>query len=331
MEPNSLDFSLSDQLEIHFDVPENRISAKTLSHVASGLQEMTDAILSDSLKEGDKAEVYLLIPKKGCYQAVFTVVISAITLATTVLATSFINTLVKRLLGKDLKEIGTKLGDHLIDEIEKDILAQAVITSIHQILATPTSEMEGNIAEDAYEKQCQQLQVGKNHIYEAIMEDESIEMISFDGSTYIQHTDFLDYIGEVNVVEESEPVQVGLYQGKIKILSPVSLREKSKRRWSCVFLSKDENHGEISFEIDDENFKRYVIQYGLTLAADDLANVQMIRNSTDKPQWRLVRVLEYGGKKISNPLSDQELTTLSGAPLYKKEDKQANMLDGFDT
>nr|WP_287410620.1 hypothetical protein [Pseudodesulfovibrio sp.] len=321
----SVDQFPCEYLEIHFDVPQKMLSAKTLSNVANGLQAMADVVFFDSLSGGDAAEVFLIVPKDGCYQAIFTIVCSALP-AGALFFQGFTNQFVKRILGKDLNEVGVLVADKTVDLIDKNNKINKIIEAMTKYLSTETEELEKEVDVEGCEEEFLKLQRGKNDIYESIKDDERVKRISYDGEKYISRNDFGLFYGEVEE-EDGSLVNVGYYQGKIKILSPVSLREKSKRKWSCVFISSEMNVGEVVFGIDDEDFKYLAIKNHMKLATDDIADVQMIHNNHLSPKWRVIKVIEYVGKKISDPLTKEELIALSIEFVKPNRQKQANLLN----
>lgn len=321
----------SDNIEIHFDVPNKMISAKTLSEVASGLQEMTDVIFHERIKEGDKAEVYLLVPKDGCYEAIFKIVFFTLKLGVGVLATAYISTLIKRMTGKGLTEIGNQLANKTMDGLTDAQILQRITTATAAFLSSPMEDcIEEEIQANEYKKEFEKLQLAKSHVYEPIERDDRISRISFDGDRYINRPEFKNYIRDIDNPEDDEIVQIGYYRGKIKIISLVSLREKSTRWWSCVFLSQGRNKNEVSFAMDDDIFKQYAVYNNMKLVADDVADVQMIQDNDLTPQWRLINVIEYGGEKISEPLSPPQVDALSIRPIQQDEQKEVNMLKFFE-
>ncbi|WP_147820175.1 hypothetical protein [Salidesulfovibrio onnuriiensis] len=326
---NPLEARPQEHLEIHFDVPNNMISAKTLSEVANGIQDISDVIFDGVLPEGGRAEIYLCPPKDGCFEADF-VVVAAVTFATFrgIAAPTFINSICKELIGRDIAELFDFLGQQTgigMKEIPA-INYISTLISLYLDQKAPKIPLSPNVE---HKRQRRRLQKGKNRIFIAIEEDETIAKISLDGNRIIDRPTFPEYIYDHSDEDEIE-AEVGFYQGEIKVISPVSIKVTSRRGWTGHLLGDKKNHAERTFEIDDQKFRQYAIVNNLKPAVDDLIEVQMIKDDSAQPQWRVKRVLKFKGITISPPLSGTELAKLSVKPLFEKVETQGNFLSVLD-
>ncbi|QJB55156.1 hypothetical protein [Pseudodesulfovibrio sp. zrk46] len=318
--------SPSDTISFHFDVPNKMISANTLAGIAKGLEQITDTVFEETLEGAKKTEVYLCIPREGCFEAIFQVVVPVITGAFVSIASkSFINTFLKDMIGKDLSELSEFSATKLSDSLKENLLINYACTAISEYLDRPYSELQCRNNEDYLNKRLVVLKA-KNLIYEHMEEDNRIKAVSYKGDDYIDREDFSKYIAPLPD-NDDELCEHSFYHGKIKIISPVSLKEKSRRGWTCFFLSDLQNKTERTFEIDDDRFRNYAITQDIKLAADDIAEVQMIKDNELTPQWRVLRVLKFDGESISPPLTNEELSKLSIKTFFTKKQQQANLLD----
>jgi hypothetical protein len=58
-------------ISFHLKVPENKILAKTLAEIESGLQSLADTIFKELLPDRERPVVLMGVPREGCFEAVF--------------------------------------------------------------------------------------------------------------------------------------------------------------------------------------------------------------------------------------------------------------------
>ena len=311
-------------IEFHFDVPNKMISARTLACIAEGLEDVTNSLFEGNLAKGEQAEVYLCVPKDGCFEAIFKIVAPFVAGAfVSVAGPSLINSFFKGTIGMDLDEIISSTTEKLTDSLRQNLIIDSTCVAIGAFLSKKNKEDLETLHSD-FPKELSRLQRGKNKIYNAMATDERVLAVSYTGDNYIKRSEFSAFIDEN--LEDDELCEQAFYHGRIKIISPVSLKEKSRRGWTCHFLAQKNDRIERTFEIDDDNFRSKAIQRDIKLAADDIAEVQMVKDGTQKPNWRVLRVLKFDGVTISEPLTKEELEQLSIKPNQVIQD-QLSFLD----
>ncbi|GEM_PF-1431459 len=327
---NPLEAYLQDHIELHFDVPNNMISARTLSEVANGIQDISDVVFDGLLPEGNRAEVYLRPPKDGCFEANFVIIAGAI--CSTIVgigAPSFLNSFCKELVGRDIAELFSILGQQTAKGV-KTVTHTHCLSTLISLYLDQKAPKEPLSSDIEYKRQRRRLQNGKNKIFKAIEEDETISRISLDGNRIIDRSTFPEYIYDSQNEEDIE-VETGFYQGEIKVISPVSIKLTSRRGWTGYLLGDKKTHAERTFEIDDQKFRQHAIVNNLKPAVDDLIEVQMIKDDSEQPQWRVKRVLKFKGVTISPPLTEAELAKLSVKPIIEKVQREGDLLSFLDT
>ncbi len=314
----------SSSIQFHFNVPNNCISAQTLANVASGLQEVADIIFRDSLANGERIEILLGVPKEGSYEADF--LITGVELIIGGVVPCFLNAFCKDMLGKSLFELTEIAARGVSQGCKKFLMLSYVSTAISVYLSKRVDGAEEIFSSFPIEKRG--LQNGKNTTYRSVQCDETVKSFSLDGQITIERDSFNQYI-DSSIDDNETSNEIEFREGTIQVVSPVSLKGKTNRGWSGNFFEKRRRSVPIIFSMLDSNFKEYTIFNKIKTAVDDVMKVQMIKLPLEKIKWNVLKVLEFEGQRVSEPLSPEELAEFNVVK-DRNHDRRLSLLTHFD-
>lgn len=307
-------FQPIDSISFHLKVPENKISAKTLADIESGLQSLADTLFKEFLPDRERPVILLGVPREGCFEAAFyfagTVAICVAAKVANGVIFPFVDGFCKDMLGRSLSEFAQITGQACSKSLKNHLLVDYISTALSLYLDRCVRESATILA--GFDRERVKLQKGKNKTFRAIEEDSDVSGVSFDGVDYIKRSDFSKYIDE-SVEDQDNSNEVEFKEGTIQVTSPVSMQGKTNRGWAGIFYEKSRYRGSflVVFSVQDGNFKRYVNNNKIKPAVDDVMKVQMLKVPHEKIKWHVLRVTEFKGKRVSPPLSKDELTGLN--------------------
>lgn len=322
-----------DVLPIHFDVPGHHIPVRTFIGAAQNAERIV-AELSDQWFESElRYELVVVPPKPGSLIIGLGVVVTAVTVGVWKFLHSDIGiAIVRGLTGVEpavwAEKAASRLRERImptpdanvrkIEQPEPEASVQLAVASTSIILVettraflmTDTAELRRTgLAPQNFAEAF----LARNEFYRACADEPSIQAIGFDESdTYpIKRADFAR-LQVQNVpadgVPNDEPWNVETTV--LKVSSPNWDRTDSSRMWKA----KDASDRLRNFRVDDDAFWIQVGNGRLSLQGIDTLKVQWAYQGEGKHRRniRVVKVVEYNGVKLAEPLDDCELNSLLG-------------------
>jgi len=309
-------------ITLHFNVPDHYLNLDDFISSARA----TEKILSDfnsNLFDGKlKYELVVLPPAPGTLKERLGIKVT--TAAACVLlgamGPEFTSGVIKSLTGKSVFELGQLVGESsldLLDEVDKiwskNLAAIFLSEAAKGFFQTYTDDLEKNgITRNKYSQAYQ----ARNEFYESCYRSKEIKSIGFDDTDEfpIERRDFAKYIVEIPENKEDDNEIWEWEITYIKVVSPNWDRADINRAWKAKYTEKNEIK-EAYFSIEDDNFWGLVDGENLTLKGKDSIKVQWayIKEGSKRKKVRVLKVLEYNGAKLADPLSDEELTTFLAA------------------
>lgn len=140
----------------------------------------------------------------------------------------------------------------------------------------------------------------KNKLFQQLEKDTCITFIQLGNSTRIPRNDFNKRIQKL---PEDEHSFLGLME--IAILSP---DWSGQRAWTGTIFENNKRK-KISFDFDKSstvNFWALIKQNGLHLKTRDVMVAQLAYNESNKPSYRVMRVIRHNDQEVDSPLSAED-------------------------
>jgi len=160
----------------------------------------------------------------------------------------------------------------------------------------------------------------RNDFYEACISDVHINGLGFTNESDfpIKRRDFIDFIVPISTKDEvfdSEFWSFGT--ADINVTSPNWDRADRSRSWK----GRDASNRERIFRIEDDRFWTMVEQKKIDADIIDHVKVQWVfqLKRGNFRNHKVLRVLEYNGKKISDPIEDKELEEFCKRPIDSRQ------------
>ena len=330
----------SSPLVIHFDVPGHQIPLSIFITTA----QQADAIvrsLSQSLFDGQlRYQVLVLPPEEGTFLSRLGIVLLAgwgaiWTFTESDIGKAFIKGLTNEEPAYWAEAAGREVREAILSEDEDP---KAVKNAVQcefgeKLIAEATKAF---LERDAAQLRNAGITVSKfrnayaarNTFYEACLSLEELRAIGFTEAPQfpVPRTDFSKMQVALPPEDDAdEPWSVGIVD--LKVTSPNWDREDRQRQWK----GKDAQDRERYFRIEDESFWTLVQADDLSTHIIDTIKVQWAyRGRIEAPKnCRVLRVLEFNGKKLAEPLSQDALSAIvSNFQTEAKDVAQADLFDG---
>lgn len=338
-EPNVDGYPL-EVIPLHFNVPGHHLPLREFIETASNTQEIIEAF-NETIFDGKlRYEILVIPPKPGTFTTFLGIVVSVGTGVWVISQTDVGKAFIKGLTGYEPAFWAEKAGLKLKEALSMD---QADNSDIHpeavdrQSAAMMVSEIAKGFLRKGY-NELRNLGISKekfrdaykarNEFYQACYRNDSIRSIGFDETDDfpIERRDFPAFIIELPPQTEDEPEQDWVVEvTHIKVTSPNWDRRDESRQWKA----KDGDGKPAFFTIEDKQFWHLAEVEELHTQVVDHLKVQwaFVDENGRRKNIHVLRVLEFNGDHISDPLGDEELKSTLGA--YEQHNgSQGGLFDG---
>lgn len=309
-------------IPIHFDVPEHQIALETFIETAAQTRAIITAFNQELLGGELKFELLVLPPERGSFKSRLGISVIAWGAVWAFCESDIGKAFVRGLTGHEpaywfeiagerLKQQFTTVTEAAThsDQVEEIIRSEVIITEITKsfmqkdIVELKLVGIEPQKFRDAYE--------ARNKFYVACAENHELKGIGFsDVDEFpIKRKDFAGL--QVALPSKEDEVKEGPWHVEIavlKVTSPNWAREDQQRQWK----GKDINNKDRYFRIEDDDFWGFVQNKELNPHIIDTLKVQWALRD-DGPRYkaaRVLKVLEYNGQILGQPLETKALDTL---------------------
>ena len=150
----------------------------------------------------------------------------------------------------------------------------------------------------------------RNKIYQECIDNQEVKGLGFDTTHNfrIKRNEFLKYIVDVPDEEEKEKETKQDHKWVVDTLH-ITVNSPNWKRDGRKWQAGTKKYRDIAFSLEDENFWGHVEVKDIQPAIKDNMKVQWVyRQASGKPVGvRVLRVLNYNGIKISDPLLPEEI------------------------
>ncbi len=334
-------------LPIHFDVPNHYIPLKTFIQTANQAEGVVASLNTEWFAGELEYEVVVVPPRPGSLLVGLGVAVVTITVAGWKFLHSEIGkAFVCGLTGKEpahwAKHIGERIrstvsSEHIAEELtdvpkleandEESAPPEIRNTSTSIILVESTKAI---LTKDAGElrrvgvdpEHFREALEARNEFYRACWEEDELRAIGFDETdTFpISRKDFVQLqvpLGPREETLEEEPSTVEITM--VTVSSPNWDRGDASRMWR----GKDATGRYRNFKMTDEGFWSLATQDQLVLHGQDTMKVQWAfqGDGAKRKNYRVLRVLEYNGEHLSDPLDGDALDAILGPYRAGEEDQ----------
>lgn len=319
-------------IPLHFNVPGHHLPLDQFIETARSTQAIVDNFNKEFFDGKLKYQILVIPPKEGTFLEILGVVISVGAPIWAFLSTDIGRAYIKGLTGHDpvywAEKAGEKTKEYLVDENgglgktiddkdkpkkspevtqeEKKAISIIVVQITLGFLQKEPDELRKiGISKDKYRAAYS----ARNRIYQSCIDNSEVQGLGFDTTPNfpIKRSEFPKYIIEVPAEQEIEDNAVWKVETKdIKVNSPNWKREG--RKWQAETNADKE----VWFSIEDDAFWHHVRIKDIQPDINDNMKVQWAYpgDSSKPSNVKVLKVLTYNGKKISDPLSNEELEKL---------------------
>lgn len=269
-------------LPIHFEILDNKHEVSSVT--LNTFIEAYKEIFEELFEQ--KIEIKIGVPEEGCLK----VILSVIGISLSFVGIDNLSILIR---GEPSGDLFYEANKHITEFISKK--------------ADETS--------DEYPRKCIEQ---KNKIYQRFQDDKCITSFDLDKLPPIPRDNFNLYIKDL-------PEENSLYCGEAKILvtSP-NWKISNKRGWQGEIDILDNK--KVAFDFDKDLTGKFWERIKLNAidptSGFDVMNVQLIKRPNSKPQYRVIRVLNFNEKTIDSPLSDEEISKITNGIIEKVDSKE---------
>lgn len=334
----------SDEIVFHFDVERHSIPLKQFIDTARSTQTVIDDFNEQLFDKKLRYELRVRPPETGGLMEVLGLVILGGGGAMWgFLATDIGKAFIKGLTGEEPAHWAEHFGKKARDEIEKrkskkgeptiDVAlpeAQEIVSDDNEIDARLLVEMIISFLAANVDKleqvgitpaKFQKAFSGRNTIYKACIENPEVKGLSFDRTHNfpIKRADFPRQITHIpEVVEPETAQQIAWSVESVDIIVNSPNWKRDGRKWQAA----TNKFQDIAFSIEDETFWYHVDIKDIKPDIRDNMRVQWAYPAgLSKPaNVRVLKVLTYNGKDISQPLSESELKRILEEPYIIEPD-----------
>lgn len=337
-------------IPLHYNVPEHSLPLKQFVNSAEALQAIIDDFNENIFDDELKYELRVIPPEKGGLLELIEIVLNNKALLTggglwaflsTDIGKGFVKGLTKhepRYFAEKLGEKARSLFENAPDEEgKKDINNNKIIAVVVTIIVTQMVigflENQPETLEKAgiTKKKHRSAFTAKNIIIQGCIDNPNVAALGFDKSHDfpIPRSEFPRHIAVIPPKEEIEIEPTWTVEIVDLIVHSPNWKRKGKRQWQGdTKLAK-----EISFSIEDEVFWEHVRLKDIQPDIKDNMRVQWAYPSTysNKPSnVKVLKVLSYNGKPISEQLIDKDLAEALGDYSHAPPDPHPGLFDLAD-
>jgi hypothetical protein len=316
-------------IPIHFDVPVHYIPYSTFTETASRTRAVIDAF-NRELYDGQLEYEFLVFPpEEGTFRARLGIALAAgccglvWTFSESNIGRGFIEGLTNQTPEHWAKVVGKSVRDKIAamfkegdtapkagtaDRVRCQYGATIITESIKSFLQTDQTDL-GRVGittrkfRDAYE--------ARNGFYQACVDDRQVKGIGFDETDDfpIKRKRFAELLVALPPREDQPEAKSWLVDIlTIHVTSPNWDGADRKRPWK----GRDEKGRECLFRIDDQEFWNLVQARQIDPRIIDAVKVQMAFIGPQRREARVLRVLEYNGQVLGEPLDGNALKAVLG-------------------
>lgn len=330
-------------LPIHFDLPAHAIPLNTFVRTAEQAATIIDSLNRELFDGKLKYEILVLPPQEGSFKTKIGVFlfggwIAVWSFTESDIGKAFIRGLTLREPAQWAEQAGSALREQIVsddedttadevdaapedDEVKCHAAADFLVDATKSFLQTDVAELESagittTRFRDGYS--------ARNEFYEACAATPDIRAVGFEDEPVfpINRSDFarLQVVLPPMKDEDDEPWQTAIVD--LKVTSPNWEREDRQRSWKA----KDAKGRERLFRIEDEQFWELVKAEQLNIHIMDTIKVQWaFQGKVKSPKnIRVLRVLEFNGDALSDPLNENALFAILGN-FSSFEDRQTDL------
>lgn len=317
-------------IPIHFDVPRHYLPLPTFIETAVRTRAVIDAFNRELYDGQLKYDLLVFPPEEGTFLSRLGVALLAgwgviWTFTESEIGKRFIKGLTSHEPGYWAEIVGAYAKDKLLDSVKATGAASSKAPASPRvrcqyettiITESTKSFLQGDREDlaqigittrkyrDAYD--------ARNGFYQACTSDQQVKGIGFDEADDfpIKRKDFLRL--QVSLPPPEEPKEDVAWQVEIltlKVTSPNWDKRDRKRQWKA----RDENNRECLFRMEDEQFWNLVQSHKIDPRFIDKMRVQMAFVGRQRRHARVLRVLEYNGQVLGEPLDHNALFAILGS------------------
>lgn len=330
----------SDRLYIHFDVQDHYIKLDTFVRTAASAHQVVKALDATFFDGNLDYELIVIPPEAGSFLAKLAFVLASGAALVTISESEILSNYVAGLTGKTPADWVRNLGEHHRELIMGPDTPPVVADGPDHLPSSKTSDDEDEEAackvgaqiitamtREILERDTQELrslgmEVGnlpdaldaRADFYLACFDDKEVQRIGFTPSDDfpIPRNTFPERAQRPNRREkEEDPIEWAVSIESIYVTSPNWDKEDQKtRQWK----GKDEARHDCFFVIDDAEFWGLVTKKDLHVEVLDNLKVQWAYQMVDGriKNRRVLRVLEFNGDKLAEPLDNTAIKALLG-------------------
>lgn len=306
-------------IALHFNVPKHNLPLREFIATASNTQGIIDAFNNEIFNGKLRYELLVVPPESGTFKSFLKVVITAAGGVLAVCETDIGKAFVSGLTGQEpaywAKVAGEKIRE-AVKEYEVDDEEKTEVEA-RQNASLIVSEITKGFLQKDYDElrkmgiskeNFREAYSARNEFYQACYQNDAIRSIGFDKTDDfpIHRRDFPRFIIDLPTKEDEEPDRDWVVEiTHIKVTSPNWDRADETRQWKA----KAEGGRPAFFAIDDEKFWYQVKVEELHTQVVDNLKVQwaFVEENGRRKHIHVLRVLEFNGDHISDPLDDDEL------------------------
>lgn len=330
LQPIPVEFAQSGIIPIHFKVPGHFLPLRTFVETAKQTQAIVDVFNRQIFGEQLHYSVLVLPPEPGSFLTRLGIFVTAGTILGglgAALETDMGKGFVRGFTGNEPAYWTERAGVLLREKLLPDGNAPAITAPTPQDRAEQiTSSMimaeatKTFLQKDALElsrlgadtKRFRDAYEARNLFYKSCYENPQLSALGFeeDEEFPIQRSDFSRLQVTLPPREDQDEGPWRVTIEMLNVTSPVWDRDDKQRQWK----GKDADGHDRYFKIEDENFWELVKDQRLDPHIIDTIKVQWAfhENKVRPKDARVLRVLEYNGERLAEPLDENALNALLG-------------------
>lgn len=331
------------EIVFHFDVERHSIPLKQFIETARSTQLIIDDFNEQLFDKKLRYDLHVRSPEIGGLMEVLGLILGGGGVMWAFLATDIGKAFIKGLTGEDPAYWAEHFGKKIREEIEKrknkkeelskevampeakeivsdnnEIDARLLVEIIISFLAANVDKLEQvGITPAKFQKAFS----GRNAIYKACIDNPEVKGLSFDRTHDfpIKRADFPRQIAHIpDIIEPETAQQIAWSVESVDIVVNSPNWKRDGRKWQAA----TNKFQDIAFSIEDETFWHHVDIKDIKPDIRDNMRVQWAYPAgLSKPaNVRVLKVLTYNGKQISQPLSESDLKGILEEPYIIEPD-----------
>lgn len=322
---------MSSAFYIHFDIDSHALPLADFVKSAQSTQKIINNLSENIFENKPQIKIIVCPPEKATFLAILgVIVIGGGGSVWAFLESDIGKRYIKGLTGREPADFAEELGiatvkklPNIAKEVRNVLYATVISSCTAGFLTKSSAEIQ---ALEMQKEQFKPALEAKNLFYETCLNNADIKAVGFDVSDKfsVNKENFIDQLSEIPEPEDNDKWIIS--SGSIRVESPTW--NADGRMWVGKIKDKNRKLKDIHFSIADDNFWLHVMNKGLKkVKVGDNVIVQWARQqSKSLAAIKVLRVLEYNGQKISNPLTAQEIDAEMAKLNYKYEFDSQNPL-----